>query len=855
MPNPLHNINYCCRLILLFLIFNFACFTSLHAQSKTIDSLKYAIKTAKHDTIKIKALNNLAWEFSYINPDSAIIQSNLALELSQQTKWKIGIAQSEHQLGSFYDDKGDYSASLDHYHKALNVWEELFRSSDKVLSQTSKTGKSKTLGNIGVVYRNQGDYPNALSFYFQALKMKEELGEKNGIAKTLGNIGTVYYSQGDFPKALSYYLKALKMAEELGVKSDIAAWLGNIGVVYKNQGDYSKALSYYFKALKMKEELGDKSGIAGWLANIGVVYRNQGDYFTALSYYFKALKMTEELGDKNGIAIILGNIGSLYTASKQYKEAEEYLKKALALSSEIEALDLIKDEELHLSELYEATGKSALAFDHYKKYIAARDTIFNEENTKKLIKSEMNFEFEKKEHEAKLEQEKKEVLHKAEVQRQKTERNAFVVGFILILVLAIVIFRGYKQKQKANDLLEEKNRSINNQNKLIEEKNVELEKLSIVARETVNGVIIADANGEIEWANQGFTRLLGYDVEEFKTLKGSNLLQASSNPEISKLIAYGVNEKKSVSYEAINITSSGKELWVQSTLTPIIDEMGVLKKIVVIDSDITELKKAEKIILKKNKDITDSIEYAQRIQHAMLPSENEMKKYLGDHVLFYAAKDIVSGDFYWLYGEENGKHKKVIVAVADCTGHGVPGALMSMIGADQLNRIVREEKLFSPGKILSELNKSIKKAMQQVDVTSKDGMEIGICLIDTEKKELCYAGANRPMYFFPNASKLTEKNFDRMAIGGDTPFEYDFQEERFSYTVNDAFYLFSDGYTDQFGGEKRKKFMTGNFKDFLSDIQDRTMPLQEELIKEKFISWKGNNTQIDDVTVLGMKLF
>jgi serine phosphatase RsbU (regulator of sigma subunit) len=133
-------------------------------------------------------------------------------------------------------------------------------------------------------------------------------------------------------------------------------------------------------------------------------------------------------------------------------------------------------------------------------------------------------------------------------------------------------------------------------------------------------------------------------------------------------------------------------------------------------------------------------------------------------------------------------------------------------------------------------------------------MEIGICLIDTEKMEICYAGANRPGYFFKNISDLEEINFDRRAIGGDTPFEYEFKEERFSYNVNDVLYLFSDGYADQFGGENRKKFMTGHFKELLIGLQDRNMSAQEQFIKEEHISWKGNNIQIDDITVLGMKL-
>lgn len=861
------------------------------------------------DTVILNKLNKHAFEFAFKEPEKSLAYSKLALRQAnklmstfvssqnggkgnEQIKKDLNrsMALSYSTIGNSYTYQGDYIKAFPYFFKALKIHEinqdsleigldynnigyayiklskftEALNFLNKAVTihekYKNRDGLANAYNSIGLIYWNQSNFPDALDHFLKALKLFEEIGNKSRLAKVYLNIGNINVNQQNYSEALKYYFTSLKIAEELGNKIDMGFVYNNIGNVYADQQNNKEALIYFEKSLKVCESIGDKEGIATSYLNIGTIYQDQGKLKQSLDNFFKALEIYESIGDDAGAIYAYSAISEISSLKKDLVSALLYTNKAMELAKSTGNRNEEKNSYQRLATIYAQKKDYKNAYEYQQLSVNINDSLFNTEKSRLMAEMGTKYESEKKQKEIELLNKDKElkesVLAKKEsdIQKQTIQRNALVLGLSLVVILLIFIFRSYKSKQKANVLLEDKNASINKQNKLIEEKNVELEKLSIVARETVNGVIIADASGEIEWANQGFTRLFGYDIEEFKKIRGSNLLQASSNPEISKLIAHGVNEKKSVSYEAINITSSGKELWMQSTLTPILDDNGSLKKIVVIDSDITELKKAEKLILKKNRDITDSIEYAQRIQHAMLPSENEMKKYLNEFALFYAPKDIVSGDFYWLYGEENGKHKKIVVAVADCTGHGVPGALMSMIGSDQLNRIVREEKQFSPGKILTELNKSIKKAMQQVDVASKDGMEIGICLIDTEKMEICFAGANRPGYFFKNISDLVEINFDRRAIGGDTPFEYDFKEERFSYNVNDVLYLFSDGYADQFGGENRKKFLSSHFKQLLIGMQDRHMSVQEQLIKEKHISWKGKNIQIDDVTVLGMKL-
>jgi PAS domain S-box-containing protein len=549
------------------------------------------------------------------------------------------------------------------------------------------------------------------------------------------------------------------------------------------------------------------------------------------------------------MATVLNNTAVIYIRKNAPDKALSNLKKSLELAKEIGALDQERDAYQSFAYAYEKKGDFKSAFANFTRYATIKDTLLNAESTKQFAEMTGRYEMDKKDKAISLLKKEGEIRDLT-ISRQGIMRNLLFVLLGLSLITAFLFLNRFQVKKKANLLLHQ-------QNALIENKNLELEKLSIVASETINGVLIAGADGEIEWANQGFTKLLGYEIGEFKALKGSNLLRASANPEIDQLIAQSIQDKKSVSYEAINTTRAGKEIWLQSTLTPILNKEGQLRKLVVIDSDITELKKAEGVIRRKNRSITDSIEYARRIQRAMLPAPEEMQKFLGDHALVYLPKDIVSGDFFWLYGEEKANHKRFVIAVADCTGHGVPGALMSMIGADQLNRIVREEKQFSPAKVLIELNRSIKKAMQKTDSDSKDGMEIGICLIDTKKQELCFAGANRPLHYFRkknNTFQLEKLPYDRVALGGDTPFDYSFSEHTLSYSKDDAVYLTSDGFSDQFGGNPRRKYTTAALRDLLLNLQTKTMQEQSIDISEKYSQWKGSHAQTDDVTLLGIKL-
>ncbi|MGE0562405.1 MAG: two-component regulator propeller domain-containing protein [Flavobacteriales bacterium] len=272
------------------------------------------------------------------------------------------------------------------------------------------------------------------------------------------------------------------------------------------------------------------------------------------------------------------------------------------------------------------------------------------------------------------------------------------------------------------------------------------------------------------------------------------------------------------------------------------------EKVESVNSELAEQKKVVEVV---NKNITDSINYAKKIQEAILPKPTKLEELKDSVAILYLPKDVVSGDFYWYEKVDN----KLIFATADCTGHGVPGAFMSMIGVNNLNQIIVENKITSPDKILKELNIAIKKVLKQddEDSESRDGMDISISCFDLDKKVISYAGAFRPLLYIRN-NELHELKGSRQPIGGSAPIDFEYELSEFEYLKDDVYYMFSDGFPDQFGGPKGKKFMNKQLKDVFMKIYKKEPITQKELLKQELVKWMGDNEQIDDVLVMCVKI-
>jgi len=281
--------------------------------------------------------------------------------------------------------------------------------------------------------------------------------------------------------------------------------------------------------------------------------------------------------------------------------------------------------------------------------------------------------------------------------------------------------------------------------------------------------------------------------------------------------------------------------------------ISALKKILRKEDELKEKLLRSKFQLeRKNKETADSIRYAKRIQESILPIKEDIIKTLKQSFILYLPKDIVSGDFYWYRKIES----RVMIAAVDCTGHGVPGALMSMIGNTLLNDIVSKGKNLSTKSILNYLNKGVVRTLKQkgINSISNDGMDIALCSINLIDNKLEFSGAQRPLYLVRN-NELTIIKGDTLSIGGAMLDQRkQFSSHEIQLKKGDTIYLFSDGYPDQFGGDRNKKYLVGRFKKFLHSIQQQTMHDQEILLKEELKDWMGDEEQVDDILIIGLRV-
>jgi serine phosphatase RsbU (regulator of sigma subunit) len=356
-----------------------------------------------------------------------------------------------------------------------------------------------------------------------------------------------------------------------------------------------------------------------------------------------------------------------------------------------------------------------------------------------------------------------------------------------------------------------------------------LKKTSLIADGALHERVAVRGNNEFTALAEGFNHM----VEKLETsqneLKKKNKLIESKNKELQDR-----NDE---------ILAQRDQITVQR------DEIEMQKNVLTAQKD---------QILEQSKDITDSIQYARRIQSAILPHDEVIKYLLPKHFILYKPRNVVSGDFYWL----THKRGEIIVVVADCTGHGVPGALMSMLGSTLLNDVINNIDTLKADQILNELRDQVILRLRQTGQASetKDGMDIGICLLNKDAMKLQYAGAYNPLYMIRNG-KLTEIKADRMPIGISSKAGKPFKNNELKVKKDDTFYLFSDGIIDQFGGENGKKFLSTRFQQLLISIQDKIMYDQKEILENELNEWMGltgkyprKYDQVDDIIVMGIKI-
>lgn len=600
-------------------------------------------------------------------------------------------------------------------------------------------------------------------------------------------------SKYDLQKAKEYCDEAIKLSEKIKSERFKLAFYSKKANILNNQGEYSAALEVNFQALKLAEVLNDIIAITSRLTSIGRIYYHQRNYEKAIHYFEQSLDYSRQNNDEEGISMSYSNIGSAYLMAEELDSALIYHNKALELEIKFKNKEGIGGSWINIGNVYYMQNDYDKAIDYYLKAQA----VYNEIDDKYVAVSLL-----------------------------------INIGSIYIKINRL--YDALLTFEKGLSLSEEMGAK-------------DLIKISLLK-------IAETYAGQNEWkkAYEYYQKYSELKDVIFTEESSKQMAEMETKYETDKkekenelLKEKNTNQELSLNRQRIVFYFIGTALLLFMALAFFVYRGFKLKQ----KANLL-LEDKNRIIEIKNKDITDSINYAKNIQHAMLPVENRMKNAMKEHFVLFKPKDIVSGDFYWFVEKDN----RVFLAVVDCTGHGVPGAFMSMIGSAILTHIVVEQNITRPDLILNEMHKKVRTSLKQAETNNNDGMDLALIVIDKTKKQLEFAGAMNPLYICKNGEIETIKG-DKTAIGGSqNEEERIFSLHMFELNDDSTIYLSTDGFADQFGGEKGKKFMYKQFKELLLSINDKTMSDQNKILDKALNDWMGEHEQVDDICVVGLRV-
>ncbi len=439
------------------------------------------------------------------NHPMALDYHNKLLDIYESTGNRAGLADCYSSIGWTLGNQGDHTRALEYHHKALETLEELGDSNriasvfnyigilyhelsdypeaisyfqeSLVIRQSfgDSSAIADCLNNIGLVYEYQGDYPRALDMYFETCSYREKMDDKSRLGLGFHNIGNVYYKMDDTARALNYYRQSLAIRIELNEKGPMAGSYIGLGNVNLDKGEYTVALENYQNALEIFKDFEDKINIVICLMNIAQVKLQQENYPESLEIYFEALSIAEETGNVRREALINAQIGYIYKESKDYNKAISHALKGYELGNSAGVIEAMRDAAEYLAASYAAIGSYRKAYDYNVIFKTMSDSLLNEDNIRDITARENQYQFDKEKQVAELENLKREELHTAEVKKQQVLRNAFIGAFALMIIIAALILRSQRQKQKANIALQEKNVYISQQKEEIEAQIDEIE--------------------------------------------------------------------------------------------------------------------------------------------------------------------------------------------------------------------------------------------------------------------------------------------------------------------------------------------------------------------------------------------
>tara|TARA_B110000438_G_scaffold291323_1_gene328118 strand:- start:93 stop:2504 length:2412 start_codon:yes stop_codon:yes gene_type:complete len=780
-------------------------------ESYKLDSIEAIINKTKNDTVIIKQLleiqkiainSNEKKYFETALTIDSICQNNSKKKLSPSLNlfYTNQLIDLYNNTAIKYSDIGKNKLALIECEKALSFSKEgLF---EKKISLTYNV--------LGLVYLDLFNYGKAIESFNKCRAIRIKINDLKGVAGVLNNIGLVFYEKNNYERAIEFWKKSLEMSRKNKDNRFASNTLSNIGVLYRIKGDYVEAIKYYNQSMELNIKDGREDENSSCLSNIGSIHLLGGDIDKAINYFERGLAIEINQNKKKEIANSYLNLGVCFNDKGELEKVYDYYNKALLIFQEIEDKSGVSSVYNNLGTIQQDIGDSLVetkaseakeyyskAMSYYKKSLAISKEI-------KDIESE--------------------------------SLNLHNMGYVFLRLGDFKKAREFGEKALELNLKTGDVNSLKNEYKFLY--------LAYKASKKYNKAL--------EMHEQYFSIKDSIKSDEFKYEIERQEYQSEFNKreEIAKVEQQ--QQKELINEEALRskITLAAIILF---TFLVVIFSVFIIRRLQMSKSQNNIILKQQKEVLfayqqleEKNKEVMDSINYANRIQTAILPREKMIKELLKDAFIIYKPKDIVAGDFYWIEKSKDG----ILFAAADSTGHGVPGAMVSVVCNYALNRSLKEFGLTDPGKILDKTREIVVGEFEKSDEDVKDGMDIALCSLDGLK--LKYSGANNPLIIV-RAGEIILVKANKQPIGkteNPTPFK----THEIQLINGDQIYLFSDGFSDQFGGEKGKKLKLKPFKNLILETSNNPILEQKKRMSDFFETWKQGYEQVDDVCLISIRV-
>lgn len=696
------------------------------------------------------------------------------------------------------------------------------------LGITDSVQAAQLLDSIEILQQTE-DLPTTLSFIERTIKLYDSLKLTQLRQSAELHRGATLRNMGRHLEALQCFMDLLKEEEQSGDSLSKAQVLTHIGATYRHKGDYSTALKHYYQALSIYQTLHHNQGKASIFNNIGIIHFHTSNVDKALEFYQKAYELYKSNNNIKGVNIVLLNIGEAYRYKHDYTSALKYYDLALEYALQINDLDIIGNIYLEAARINILDNKLRWVLPSLN---LAIDAFSRMESQPRLAECEVIY----GEYYMALKKPQQALPHLNKA--LEMAQNSKLMPMIATTTLKIS--QAYEQMGNANKALE-----YHKQHLIIHD--------SIHNSQHMHSLLEAELSYE-------FNR----KIEQQRLEQEQNRLQLEQHREHSRTIRrFGALIAIILLFTIITISallheSRKKNTTLLALMAEASEKNNKLlqsqEHINAQHSDIERKNKimhrSKRIITEKNHKLINSLEYAHNIQNALLPRPSTLTRLFDDHLLIYRPKDIVSGDFYWISHQND----VLNVAVMDCTGHGVPGAFMSLIGNTLLNQIVNEWNIQNPTQILNHLDTLLRDLLQQHErKTNMSSIDIGILSIDMNANKATYASANRPLIMIQNGEMTQIKGTPRSAGGLRPNKNIDFESTDITLSSETFFYMTTDGFTDQMNPQHRKL----GWQNFISTLQrnyNRPMIIQQELLTNMLDTHSQQHPQLDDICILGFKV-